>query len=487
MVLGDRLGLVGVILALLGIAFTYLWPDKKWIGWLSLSVAVLLIAMWGWLEFKLQFVAFYQSYPIKSTVLVFLCGGLLSSGLWLWVTARTPTEVAPDQTGPARPSSEPSVNVTAYLQPEAPYDVQILAGIMWQKQYVDVRLDLANGAIAIHNLDFVVGLDTSIAGIGQLSQFPGITAFPANTPLPAWLQGTDSKGNAVAIPLTPIPGTTSTAPVYRVHCSELFANTVVHLVIASIAINQPTAKGGMPQQLFAPRRAPEAIQIKGQYAVQEGSGLRTYPLEFSYQFPQHPGPARQAKPVEPQKPKPKPSAETHSAPTETLANSPQIQAAINKVLNFPNAVQDSTVPPTIIETLLTDQTPRKLFNVLMQYDEGGVSPTLRDFLRQYYQFEQNTGQFENELLEKIGGTVTVRFRQAWAIYLRYAILRFAGMSKDQVIAGGNFLNYGISWDDAENIYGQLSSDPLIAKKISTTLSQYAAFVELTKKLRASAQ
>ena len=187
---------------------------------------------------------------------------------------------------PAAPLPKPSVTVMAYLQPAAPYDVQILAGIMWQKQYVDVRLDLANGAAAIRNLDFVVRLDTSIAGIGQLSQFPGITAFPAKSMSPAWLQGTDPQGNAVAVPLTPIPGTMSTAPVYRVHCSELFANTVVHLVIASIAINQPTAQGGMPQQLFAPRRAPKTIQIKGQYAVQDGTILKSYPLEFSYQFPQ---------------------------------------------------------------------------------------------------------------------------------------------------------------------------------------------------------
>ncbi|MGA8775870.1 MAG: hypothetical protein WB536_15865, partial [Terriglobales bacterium] len=74
MALGDRLGLVGVILALLGIAFTYLWPDKKWIGWISLSMAVLLVGTWGWLEFKPQLVGFYQDNPIKSTALVFLCG-----------------------------------------------------------------------------------------------------------------------------------------------------------------------------------------------------------------------------------------------------------------------------------------------------------------------------------------------------------------------------------------------------------------------------
>jgi len=50
--LGARLGVVGAILALLGIAAPYLWPDKKWIGWLCLAVAYLFLMVWVNVELK---------------------------------------------------------------------------------------------------------------------------------------------------------------------------------------------------------------------------------------------------------------------------------------------------------------------------------------------------------------------------------------------------------------------------------------------------
>ncbi len=96
---------------------------------------------------------------------------------------------------------------------------------------------------------------------------------------------------------------------------------------------------------------------------------------------------------------------------QTPDNNAQIQSAIRKVLLFPNAAQDSTPPKTLIETLLTDQTPRKLFDVLIQYDENAISavnlsgPLLRDFLHKYYQFENDTDQLEKDLLGRIGGMV----------------------------------------------------------------------------------
>jgi hypothetical protein len=51
--LGDRLGIVGLIMAIFGIAITILWPDKKWVGWTFLAVGILACLGWGWLEFKL--------------------------------------------------------------------------------------------------------------------------------------------------------------------------------------------------------------------------------------------------------------------------------------------------------------------------------------------------------------------------------------------------------------------------------------------------
>jgi len=128
-------------------------------------------------------------------------------------------------------------------------------------------------------------LDTSFAGIGQISQFPEVAAFPADGPPPAWITGTDSSGNPVTIPIAPTPGVMNVAPTYRVHCSNIFANTVVHLVVASIALNPPE-NGELPREIFAPRRAPKLIAIKGTYETVKGGTVERHPLEFSYEFRQ---------------------------------------------------------------------------------------------------------------------------------------------------------------------------------------------------------
>jgi hypothetical protein len=162
-----------------------------------------------------------------------------------------------------------------------------------------------------------------------------------------------------------------------------------------------------------------------------------------------------------------------------------IQSAVRRVLRFPDADIDPREPRTITEALLVNQLPRKLFDILIGYDDNSIAavpnigPSLRGFLHNYYQFEQDTRQIENQSLGKIGALVTVRFPQAWQIYLRYAILRFSGNSKEQIIAGGSFLNYDITWDDAERVYGQLASDPVIAKGFSDAFSRYNDFVQTT--------
>ena len=47
-----RLGLIGLIVALFGIAAFYLWPDTKWIGWACLLAAVVLVLVWFVLELR---------------------------------------------------------------------------------------------------------------------------------------------------------------------------------------------------------------------------------------------------------------------------------------------------------------------------------------------------------------------------------------------------------------------------------------------------
>ena len=54
----------------------------------------------------------------------------------------------------------------------------------------------------------------------------------------------------------------------------------------------------------------------------------------------------------------------------------------------------------------------------------------------------------------------MRFRQAWgAIYFRYFLLRSGGLTQQQIIDGGSFLNWGITWDEAERVFNELTKNP----------------------------
>jgi len=110
MSLGDRFGLAGLIVGLFAIAAFYLWPDKKWIGWLCLSAALSLGVIWLWRELQPQIPNFYRNYPVRSTFIVFICGGFLAIVVWLLVMKETlaPHELpANPATIEAPPSSPP--------------------------------------------------------------------------------------------------------------------------------------------------------------------------------------------------------------------------------------------------------------------------------------------------------------------------------------------------------------------------------------------
>jgi hypothetical protein len=49
---GDRLGIAGLVLALVGIGIAVLWPTERWIGWVAILVATGLVVYWGVLELK---------------------------------------------------------------------------------------------------------------------------------------------------------------------------------------------------------------------------------------------------------------------------------------------------------------------------------------------------------------------------------------------------------------------------------------------------
>ncbi len=106
----------GVILALLGIAFTILWPDRRWIGWTCLGAAIGLALWWVCLEFRGEaIVTFRETHPIWTAALVFLSSGAAATTLWLLMfpinehqqtlTVSQPATTKSQQANPALPSA----------------------------------------------------------------------------------------------------------------------------------------------------------------------------------------------------------------------------------------------------------------------------------------------------------------------------------------------------------------------------------------------
>jgi hypothetical protein len=92
MSLGDRLGLAGAILTLFALAATILWPDKRWIGWLSLSLAAGLLITWGWLEVGASLPNFRFRYPTLFLACVFIVGGCLAVSILRLLPVKSPPE-----------------------------------------------------------------------------------------------------------------------------------------------------------------------------------------------------------------------------------------------------------------------------------------------------------------------------------------------------------------------------------------------------------
>jgi hypothetical protein len=124
--------------------------------------------------------------------------------------------------------------------------------------------------------------------------------------------------------------------------------------------------------------------------------------------------------------------------------------------------------------MLRDRLPLRLFELLASYDERDIRavPALHKYFTDYYDFRQRAITLEDEAMQLIGQTVKVRFRAGWVIYLQYVIMRFGGRSKQDIIADGDFLNYSITWDDAERVFSELSRNQSVKDKFGELLASY---------------
>ncbi|MSQ48663.1 MAG: hypothetical protein EXR78_09835 [Deltaproteobacteria bacterium] len=96
----------------------------------------------------------------------------------------------------------------------------------------------------------------------------------------------------------------------------------------------------------------------------------------------------------------------------------------------------------------------------------GIGTKLHQHMDDYYTFREETSRVEESVILKTGKHSACEFRAAWVIFFRYSVMRFSGVAQGEIIAGGNFLNYGITWDAAELVYVTLSQDPLVASSLS---------------------
>jgi hypothetical protein len=116
----------------------------------------------------------------------------------------------------------------------------------------------------------------------------------------------------------------------------------------------------------------------------------------------------------------------------------------------------------------------------------GIGSALHEHLTSYYAFRRQALDIEGMLMETIGRLVGVRFSEAWRILLQYVLMRFAGTTREQIEAGPNFLNYGITWEEAEKTFQQLSDTNSISGHVSELLSTVARLSESVRSLSTDA-
>lgn len=179
-----------------------------------------------------------------------------------------------------------ALKFTPFIFGDANYAIGMeFGGIKWRKEFVDVRLGVSSQvSVPLHNIDLKVQLDTTIAGIGQLTKFD--LQFIPTLPMTALaIQVIDEGGKRETIPIAPPPdGFTLTSPsIYRIHLETLPPDSVVNIIIASVAMNPPVS-GKLPNEMFAPKRNPEWISIKGYYETGPIEGMKRYPVDFHEQF-----------------------------------------------------------------------------------------------------------------------------------------------------------------------------------------------------------
>lgn len=177
-----------------------------------------------------------------------------------------------------------------------------------------------------------------------------------------------------------------------------------------------------------------------------------------------------------------------------------LRKKLYKLLQFPNTIRDEEQSTSILEELLIEKRPERLFKLLLSYDTSiikemsVIGDILYNYILSYYSFQNNIKKVEEEIILKIGTVEPCQFRNSWIIQYTYTVERYSGSSIEDIKRQGNFLNYGITWDSAEVIFNKLQADGLIDKLFPPIFDQHQDFIktidsllEINKKLKYSLQ
>ena len=166
----------------------------------------------------------------------------------------------------------------------------------------------------------------------------------------------------------------------------------------------------------------------------------------------------------------------------------QIKDKLDKIISFKNTQRIEYDEHTILETMLENKLPQKIFHLIMSYemnlvrDVPLIGNNLENFLNRYDRFIGDLKKNEQQLISQIGNYETCNIREAWKIHYRYSIGRFSGTTSEEIQKHGNFLNYGISWASAETVYENLLDDKSLDDLIKDSFSEYEEMCDLCDNL-----
>jgi hypothetical protein len=166
-----------------------------------------------------------------------------------------------------------------------------------------------------------------------------------------------------------------------------------------------------------------------------------------------------------------------------------IRSKVSTILRFPDAEPLDTSTMSLLETMLVDPTPAKLFAVLREYSPETlrtipeIGAILAEVQSSYYEFKRLADDVFELMMTRVSGNVGVRFRQGWRIYVQYAFMRSGGATREQIESGGDFLNFGITWNDAERVAELLQNDADVAARVQALITGHEALVQKTRELQ----